>query len=561
MATRSDREVPRRQTHDEAGIHVLFVTAARVSKSGDVYVETQGHRRPHRIRSLGGSALAIQLTRAAIARLHINGGTWTSQATLSDHMAVARGFIRLMRRDFGFVDLAAPGLTPETVWDAILLTSRFGGAQRHLRTLLADCLPSIRADGGMFRDYLYARTHVVDESDVEGYAPEVADAIENIARTHVGRWYLRHRQAVAEALGHVPVDWLTLPASELVGRRRRVVVPPSFQVEADDLAAAMVLLALVDNKGPNLSVIQSYTSDSVERANSEAAFVTGVKARNHEVLRTPAPAGGIFSYGGLLEFVTAATRVDRHLRLHGKEFDRLLFVASGASSPMDTAEVNRWWSTAMRGKTPAGVVLPERLEFRRLRKAALLRGRAKGEAIIGQKRTTGRIYMADAVPDVILVPGLLNTQADVTSYWRAKTHATSPPDVVLGPDEAEAATALRGAKAVMDVGVAVCTSNGQSPTNAAKPCGLGPVACFVCPNGYRTPETIPGLIAAVQFTDNIRKHEPAEWLRGEAPTLNTLAQRALDQFPRHLIDAAPPEEVHNARALIACVYVETRTRD
>lgn len=559
MATRSDRTIPRRLTADDAGVHINFITNVELSSTGDMHVATRGRRLTQLHRTLGSSEIAGQLTRAILASLHINGGTWTSSATLAGHLAPARRFIAVMDSEYGTTDLAAATLTPDVVWDAILLSTPLGTSQRRLRTLLADCFPRLRADGGMYRDYLFARTLLVDESKLDGYAPEVADAIEDVARTHVSRWFLRHRNAVADSLGELPADWLTRPATELVGEHR--FLPPSFTVTVDELAAAMVLLSLADNRGPNLSVMQSYTADSVERANDDAAFVTGVKARNREVLRTPAPAGGLFSYGGLLEFVTSATRVERHFRSHSNEFDRLLFVPTGGVTPLDTNQVNTWWRRTASERSGVGVPLPKHIEFRRLRKAALLRGKHKGNSIIGQKRSTARLYLADALPDVLLIPGLLNTQSEVSSYWRSKARTTREPRVIVSGDGPEAAAALQNADAIMDVGVAACTSNGQSPTNAAKPCGLGPVACFVCPNGYRTPETIPGLIAAVEFTDNIRKYEPVEWLESEAPILNELARKTLAQFPQQFIDTASADEIDNARALIACVYVETRTRD
>lgn len=157
----------------------------------------------------------------------------------------------------------------------------------------------------------------------------------------VGEWWQRYRETVRTALGgDLPADWLRLPAAELLSARRAL---PSDAVEvgADDLAAAMVLTALLDDKGPNLSVIQSYTADSDERSNDEAAFVTGTKARNREVIRTPAPAGGLVSFGGVLEFVTAATTVARSARARGTDFDRRR--SSGSA----------WTTGRARSRTPA----------------------------------------------------------------------------------------------------------------------------------------------------------------------------------------------------------------
>ncbi|NUU06365.1 hypothetical protein [Leifsonia sp. C5G2] len=559
MATRTDRDVPRRRIADDRGVHVASITNATFNEGGWIDAHLRGHNRLRRTARLGRSIAADQVNQSLLAHLHVGGGTWTSFETLYKHSDLCKHFLRRLRDDFDIHDLTDPNLNHQVVWEGILLASPAGGSQRNLRTFLAETFAVARRDGETYRDYLYARTLVVDESDVEGYAPEVADAIEAFTKGHVGDWFLRHRRDVEMALGTLPRDWMTRPAQELISGHPHGAA--AFRVTSADLAAAMILLALIDNKGPNLSTIQSYTVDSVERSNEDAAFVTGIKARNHQVLKTPAPAGGIFSYAGLLEFVAAATRVARHLRDQNEDFSRLLFVTSRGQQPMSGANVNNWWERTESERDKLGQLFPDTISFQRLRKAALLRGPHKDFAVIGQKKATTRLYLADAVPDVILIPGLLNTQADVTSYWRSKTKAPSATPAYLNDEEAAAAAALEAADAIMDVGVAACISNGQSPTDQTKPCGLGPVACFVCPNGYRTPETIPGLIAAVEFTDNIRKYEPNEWLDGDAPILNELAKKTLERFPQPLIDAAPTEEIHNVRALIACVYVETRTRD
>src|SRR5262249_4120691 len=142
-------------------------------------------------------------------------------------------------------------------------------------------------------------------------------------------WFQRHRAAVTAALGGtLPPDWLDRPAHELIDPRT-TTCPPSFRAHRDDIAAAMTALALADNKGPNLAVIQSYTAHSVERLRPDFAATPGTKARNRPVLRSPAPAGGLFSFAGILEFVTAATRVERHLRPGDADFKSLLFVPTG----------------------------------------------------------------------------------------------------------------------------------------------------------------------------------------------------------------------------------------
>ena len=565
MATRNDRHVPRRRIADDRGVHINFITDAEIYESGQIAVRTRGSKTPTVFKSLGTTAAAGQLTQGLLRRLHIAGGTWTSAETLKRVHGLSRKFLVWLGTEHSIFDLSHPSLIPALVWVGVICTGSSGAEQRNLRTFLADVLPDIRADGEIYRGYLHGRTLPVDEHHVQGYAPEVADKIESIARRSVGVWYARHREAVRTALVGLPDDWLHVDAALLIPDPTEERCPPQFAVKEADLAAAMVLLALVDDEGPNLATIQSYTCDSVERAGNHASFVTGVKARNRQIPRTPAPAGGLYSYGGLLEFLTAATRVDRVFRNHSLDFNRLLFVATGSPRAMNRDDVAKWWlRNAHRWDLP-GIPFP-RLSFQRLRKAAVLRGQRRGHPVIGQNPGTARLYLADALPDVILIPGLLNTQGSMTDYWRLKTASIgqaepSPEEATDCASKHEELEPLLHAEAVMDVGVAACASNGRSPKNDDKPCGLGPVACFVCPNGYRIPEIIPGLLAMVEFTEDIRRYEPEEWVSGEAPVLNFLAQKALDQFPRHLVSAVLPDEVENSRVLIACIYLEGRSND
>lgn len=546
---------PRRRVADDAGVHINFITDAGVDSKGGIFVRTRGASVTHALSALPGTG-GRQLTAALLNRLHVNGGTWTSIATLQKQHYSSRRFLRWLRIEENLSDLSDPALTPAVAWRGVLAVGANAGQQRNFRTFIADALPSIRTDGETHRAALLGRALPTETFDLQGYAPEVADCIERVARAQVGDWFQRHRCAVRDALGsELPRDWLRVPATALVPGAMNQC-PDQFRVTPRDLAAAMVLLCLLDDKGPNLSVIQSHTSDSVEASGDDAAFVTSVKARNRQVLRTPAPSGGLFSYGGLLQFVTAATRVERHMRDDGSDFSRLLFVPTGQGRAMNSQQVNQWWMTTRQDWPDLAVPRPTRLSFPRMRKSARLRGQQHGRILIGQSRSTARLYLADALPDVILIPGLLDTQNSVTDYWRTQTSPTK-----IDQEQADAAAVLKASPAVMDVGVAVCSTNGQSPTDPERPCGLGPAACFVCPNGYRTPEVIPGLLATIEFTGNIRKYEPTEWLTGEAPVLQTLAQKALDQFPNPMVAAASREDVANARALIACVYVEGRRRD
>jgi hypothetical protein len=561
MANRSGRTDWRRRS-DHRAVNVNFITAATRDNDGRFRVHTRGRSVPTVLPSVGNTPAADQAAASLLDSLHINGGTWTSIETLRTQIRNIDGFLRWLCSTHGIVDLRDEALTPATVWQGVL-SAGCVGSMRSLRPSLVQILLAVRDDGELYNNVLFGHFLRTVPSKVEGYAPAISAEIERIARIRVGEWYRRHRAAVESVLGGLPRDWLDVDVSLLLPDKPQGC-PEEFAVNRFDLAAAMVLLALADDKGPNLSVIRSYTCDSLERANDEAGFVSGVKARNREVMRTPSPAGGIYSYGGLLEFVTAATRVDRFYRTQTNDFGRLLFVPTSGSRVLGLKQVQAWWRGNSFLWDEPSAPAPETLSFQRLRKGALLRAKHKGYGIIGQKSATARLYLADALPEVILIPGLLETQGSMARYWRSMTsdvsgRAAEDPTMTSPGSKGKTIRRLLAAEAVMDVGVAACASNGQSPTDERSPCGLGPVACFVCPNGFRTPEIIPGLIAAVEFTENVQKYEPEEWLNGEAAILNQLARKSLEQFPSSLVAAVSAEQVANSRALIACVYLEGRS--
>lgn len=289
MPSRSDRNVPRRKTADDAGVHVNFIMHADMSEQGNLVVRTRGSSRPQTLRALKGVA-GRQLSLAMLDHLHLNGGTWTSSATLKNQHYLSSTFLAWLADEAGIHDLSDPAFDPATAWQGVLASSTSGTRQRQFRTFLAEALRSVRDDHASHRSVLHGRSLPVAEHDLQGYAPDVADAIEGIAKDYVGRWFVRHRDAVRHALGgNLPRDWMHVPATDLRGAESPL--PDGFVVTRHDLAAAMVLLSLLDDKGPNLSVIQSHTSDSVEAA-GDTAFVTSVKARNRQVLRSPAPRAG-----------------------------------------------------------------------------------------------------------------------------------------------------------------------------------------------------------------------------------------------------------------------------
>lgn len=561
MRMDNDRAYLSARNTDQRGVNPNYITEATRTTAGDLRLAVSGARNPIFIRQLGSTAAGDQLTEHLLRSIHLSGGTWTSAATVRTVASGARQFLVELEDLAGCTRLDDELLTEVILWDAIVRAAGNVSKRRNLRRCVCGALEQWHPDGEVLSEALFAYTIPVTKPAVVGYAPDIMDAIEASMKERVSAWFLRYREAVQRTYGTLPKDWLQLEPPALAPQA--VALPQGFEVHEDDLVPAMILLAVLDNLGPNLSVIRSFTCDSAEQSSETAGYATGVKARNGQVIRTPAPAGGLFSFVGLLNFITAATNVDRAFRQHSFDFDRLLFIPTGANEVLGEKHIRKWWSSHFGAAFERGG-LPDSISFRKLRKGAVNRGRSSGQRIIGQSEEMSRIYLADAVPDVIKVPLLLATQDNVAQHWRDRTSLTSadvPDEIELEQHERDAKAAIEAADGIMDVGVAACITNGQSPTNPALPCGLGPIACFTCPKGYRTPEVIPGLVAAVEFSANIRKYEPAEWLDGDAPLLYAFATRSLEQFPKSLVDAAPDTAVDNGRALVACAYYETRVRE
>ncbi len=174
-----------------------------------------------------------------------------------------------------------------------------------------------------------------------------------------------------------------------------------------------------------------------------------------------------------------------------------------------------------------------------------------------------RVYLADAVPDVIRVPLLLATQDNVAQYWRDRTSLTSadvPRSVSLTNTSATRRPRSRpqteswtsASRHVLQTGNPQRTQRcladwGQS--HASPPEGL-PYA-----RGY------PGFDRCRRVQSEHPQVRTSRMVDGEAPLLYAFATRSLEQFPEALIDEAPDTAVDNGRALVACAYYETRIRE
>ncbi|WP_146242524.1 MULTISPECIES: hypothetical protein [unclassified Curtobacterium] len=377
----NDRAYLRARNTDQRGVNPNFITEATRTSSGDVRLIVSGSRDPILIKQLRLNDAGDQLTEHLLMSIHLHGGTWTSSQTVLTLANRAGRFLSILSRETGSISLSDATLDVSVLWSAINGAAKNHGDRRNLRRCVCGALERWHPNGAALSEALFSYTIPVTKPAVTGYSPDVVDAIEAMMKDQVAAWFQRYRRAVQDAYGSLPQDWLQLDASDLAPQE--TALPKRFATTEDELVPAMILLATLDNLGPNLGIIRSFTSDSVERSSEIAGFATGVKARNNQVIRTPAPAGGLFSFVGLLDFVTAATSVDRAFRQHSFDFDRLLFIPTGADGVLDHAPIGKWWSSQVAAAADRRD-LPDSISFRKLRKGAANRGRSSGQRIIGQ---------------------------------------------------------------------------------------------------------------------------------------------------------------------------------
>jgi len=171
--------------------------------------------------------------------------------------------------------------------------------------------------------------------------------------------------------------------------------------------------------------------------------------------------------------------------------------------------------------------------------------------VVDHDQRTRVEYLARCLPKAALHELAAEAQDDMVRSGTRSYFAEQNAAALL--DAVEAGTTL-------DMAVNVCASGGQTIDDATTPCSLGLAACFVCPNGYRTQDHIPGLIALAEFTAMIRDYNPTEWIQGDASALHTYATETLKRFPDTLIHQARHEPQQHESNLLTVAHLYTEFR-
>jgi hypothetical protein len=361
---------------------------------------------------------------------------------------------------------------------------------------------------------------------------------------------------------------ITRPTLRSVGR--------ALYPDRTALTAALILHCLGENSGYNDSVLLEKSIDSLVHIGESTALERNIKVRSRSEDTRATSTNSIHTPGGIIEVLAGLTRFSRHHRRHLKAHEatapivKRLYVAHFSdpeqSRLMSNDDLHAGWrhiafdnhwpgtpapptdrpigdGRRRRGRdsdtTDRQIVRADvPLHFRALRLVAQARALKEGlrADVHGHSERTKVHYTAHVLPDHVFNAHAVAAQNAFHDDALAAFTVTRADD----PDPVAAALGSTPADQVADIEIGLCTNGGNDPDDHTKPCSLGINACFTCPNGYRTVDHVPGLLAAVELTRIIEDNNPEEWTSGDAPALRFYAQAALDAFP--------PLVVSNVRA-------------
>lgn len=448
---------------------------------------------------------------------------------------------------------------------------RIGEPWRSSRAAVAWVLRAYHPDGDRIAEQVLGdRLEMVPGSPTMAYDEATARTIEDAARQRFFARISRHRRALEQAgVDTTQPGWQFLTAEEVVAMAKSAGNPAAVSlarytetgaidgdavdavvsVDSSDLAAAMVLLTLAQNLGPNLAALQSMTSKAVLPVGAGAAVIDMTKSRALTSLRVASPNASLHTFGGLATALVGLTRFACARRAHTattpqeRRHAELLFVAEGHRTVLGTPAAAPWADALSRE-------IGQRLSSRRLRETANIRGkRATGRgSVVGHSPQTNMVYLAEGMPEEELARLVVEAQDDIVA--RARRAVARDPEADA-KRLAEVATTSPGQ--LVDRAVATCATAAIDPDTDQR-CNRGILGCFTCPSGYRTDANIPGLKATVVLTNAIRAHDPDEWVNGPARVLHDYASAALDQFgPDH-----GAVEIGPVLAVVAALYNEVR---
>ena len=564
------------------------------------------------------TAAARQVFQGIVDSLALVGdGQWESSYTLGPRMGVLAKLVEVFHAD-GIDDFSSTSVGLTELRNAI---EKFdSGSKRSLNKLMGRVLQTCHPNGQVLAKALRNTSYMVKPARIDLYEDAEVKAIEHAARRVFDAAFKAQRD-IFKTLGYEVGgrEWLRIPAHEVLdsirlrfpslrqvdhlplntpfveqaawvlmhperfphkgGRKggavrdeRLASLSLALYPSRTTLVAAAILHCLCDLSGLNLSVIlRTEPADLVHTGNS-TGVVSLAKARNHSEDRLAVRTESNNTLGGLIEALTGLTRFAREYRVNyfrsaGRQIPIVtnrLYVEhtsdpSQAKIIPDSTLHHGWRNQIFDNHWPDDKVARSSvgLRFNALRRKALERAineDPKGD-VHGHTSRTRLYYLQNVLPNHTLVQYAVAAQDNIAGTalerFTSVTESTDPAvrELALAVSSGETADLL----------ASVCVSGGQDPQSEALPCSLGLAACFTCPNGYRTVDHIPGLLALEAYTELIGSNDPDEWEHGDAGILNFYAKQSLEQFSRTVVNQVRTgTDLRGEMAVIHGLYTEFR---
>lgn len=530
---------------------------------------------------------AVQIWQSVAESISVHGtGQWESFHTLSKMVPVLRRLV-LSLHERQVDDLSASAVQLKVLRDAI--EDFDTNYKRTVNKLIGRTLRRVHPNGVAMATALSNTRYVTVETTTELYDDAEADAIERASRGLFAAVF-KHQRDIFKLLGYDTSGraWLNIPAEDVVAAARKrhpqlvgaaqpssrrpmleqvdwaLLNPTHFGVkerrkllgqsmqdianclypQKEVLTAAAILQCFAEQTGLNLSVILRTHVHDLQVTGDDTAMLFTAKARNHSEERVPVLTEHIFAAGGLHQALSGLTRFARlyrrqRLASNGEvpEIADRLYVehrskATEAKVVEGNSLQNAWRSKAFDPFWEAKDLDRQSvgLRFNALRRKVLERIVSFDPSgdVHGHSERTRVSYLANVLPDHTLAKHAVAAQDAIIDGALQRF-------VPVSESDDPRAQALSQSEQVVDVVVASCANGGNDPDDSDRPCSLGPAACFTCPNGYRTVDNVPGLLAAVQLSEIIRDHDPDEWENGEAASIHYYATETLKQFPQPVV--------------------------
>lgn len=287
------------------------------------------------------------------------------------------------------------------------------------------------------------------------------------------------------------IDWLLINPAQFSQSDWQAQV----FIQREVMHAALIHHCFIDLRGFNLSTMQNTGVESLTALGPEMSMVDTIKPRAHlharEASLTASRRNDLAGFLGMVEALTKFARYFRAQAGHPAEVADLYYATHDPNRTAENVlpkfgvdEINRRIAAALTGDGLDGEGFS--LSFRKLRLAAKAEGQKNDprHQLHGQNRRTATTYDKKMLPVAVLHDAMDQSVDEIIEEgWDRLADAVEKDTLA-------------------DMTISACTSGGADPQDEAARCEQGITACFACPNGVRTLDHIPGLIAMAKVLED-----------------------------------------------------------